>query len=363
MSLSDRIVSSLPVRRAWLSMAGALTVTAALTLSGDGRAAPPEDPADAGASDAPEPPATWRFKKHDRKVKVMLIAGSVGAWQKDPYLERFEEMCPNIEVKNLSKVGMGAYQLKQRFRDQVLENRYMPWGDDSLEFWLIFHGGLNSVAMPEKTNRYIRDIFMLAHRRGMGVVALSLTPWGDDSDRERWGGVSALWYRQYTQHIVDYVAGRSSPKEALGHQVGQRDNPEAPWDPNELADVGIDLYDSALRDPNAPSRDRAKLRAALAKDSKWKRAHADLSEAEREAALDRDSLYAAEAPKWWLRPELRSFDHIHPNHEGHALIAEIACPQLPESWGCQCPPPAAAGEAWVPAATDAAGPSPDRPTL
>ena len=46
---------------------------------------------------------------------------------------------------------------------------------------------------------------------------------------------------------------------------------------------------------------------------------------------------AAEIPRWFLREELRSFDHIHPNSEGHRLIAEAACPRLPASWGCECP--------------------------
>jgi hypothetical protein len=56
-----------------------------------------------------------------------------------------------------------------------------------------------------------------------------------------------------------------------------------------------------------------------------------------------DAATAAEIPRWFLREELRSFDHIHPNSEGHRLIAEAACPRLPASWGCECPnAPAAA---------------------
>ncbi|HRI08397.1 MAG TPA: hypothetical protein PKW35_11290, partial [Nannocystaceae bacterium] len=47
---------------------------------------------------------------------------------------------------------------------------------------------------------------------------------------------------------------------------------------------------------------------------------------------------AAAIPQWFLRAELRSFDHIHPNAEGHRRIAEYACPHLPASWGCECPP-------------------------
>ena len=45
---------------------------------------------------------------------------------------------------------------------------------------------------------------------------------------------------------------------------------------------------------------------------------------------------AMDVPKWYLKPELRSFDHIHPNTEGHRVIAKETCGQLPASWGCDC---------------------------
>ena len=53
----------------------------------------------------------------------------------------------------------------------------------------------------------------------------------------------------------------------------------------------------------------------------------------------RDAAEAASVPQWWLREDLRAFDHIHPNSEGHALISALMCPSLPESWGCACPAP------------------------
>ena len=328
---------------------------------------PPQDPGAVGATTsavAPgeaEPPSTpepvnWRFKKHDRPVKLILIAGSIGAWPKQPYIERIEEMCPRVEVKNLSKVGQGAFALKQRFKRQVLENRWIPWSDDDLEFWLAFQGGLNSVGMPEKTNRYIRDLFVLAHRRGMKVIGLSLTPWGDHDDRPRWVGASALRYKRSTQAIVDFVVGRASPQAALGVHVSRRDNPKAPWDSSELADIGIDLYDSPLRDRQAAALDLGAARDALLADRIWQRAHAELAPEAREQALQRDALELSEVPTWWLRKELRSFDHIHPNVEGHALMAEWMCPQLPSSWGCACPKPAKSAPAH-----DGASPSPARP--
>ena len=44
----------------------------------------------------------------------------------------------------------------------------------------------------------------------------------------------------------------------------------------------------------------------------------------------------SEITRWFVRDVYRGFDHIHPNREGHALIARTACPALPVSWGCDC---------------------------
>lgn len=287
-----------------------------------------------------DPPPTWRFRHADRPVKVVVLAGSIGAWQRMPYARHLEQMCSAVEVKNLSKTGYGAWALKQRFRQQVLENRRVNLRNADHEYWLVFQGGLNSVGTPEATNRHIRDLFVLAHGRGMKVIGLSLTPWGDDKDK-RWRGIAGLTTWRHTKAVVDFVLGRSDPATALGRFVSRRSDPQAPWDPAELADIGIDLYDSALRDADAPMRDVEKMRTRLARDAKWKRAHADDEPAVREAALEADADLAARIPQWYLRSELRSFDHIHPNEDGHRLIATTMCPQLPAQWGCACPAPEA----------------------
>ncbi len=296
----------------------------------------PVEQADANPEE--DPPPTWRFKQKDKPVKVVVLAGSIGAWPKNPYAAHFENWCSKVEVKNLSKTGYGAYWLRKRFMQQVIQNRYINLRDPDYEYWLVFQGGLNSVGTPEKTNKEIRQLFLSAHKRGISVVGLSLTPWGDDSDSRRWRGIAGLRYKRHTQTVVDYVAGRSTPKQALGSYRDRRDDPDAPWEAAELADIGIDLYDSELRDRNAPLRDLDKLRKELEKSKDWQKAHADLDELARAEALERDAIAAAEIPQWYLRTELRSFDHIHPNEQGHRLLAELACPQLPASWGCACPP-------------------------
>ena len=301
-----------------------------------GQAQEPAPALDAEAAPPPEPAPTWRFKQADRPVKVVVLAGSIGAWPKQPYAERIAKMCKHVEVKNLSKVGFGAFQLRQRFKQQVLE-RLSALKQPGNEYWLVFQGGLNSVGTPERTNHDIREMFVLAHNRGFKVVGLTLTPWGDDSDK-RWAGVAGLKYLRATTRVVDFVLGALAPAEALGEMASRRAaGATAAWQPEEQADVAVDLYRSALRAEAAPLRDVAALERSLARDRGWQAAHAALDADARATALRADAAAAAEIPRWFLREELRSFDHIHPNAEGHRLIAEAACPRLPASWGCECP--------------------------
>jgi len=134
------------------------------------------------------------------------------------------------------------------------------------------------------------------------------------------------------------VMGRLSPAEALGSFTAKRKvGADAPWDPTEVPDIGVDLYDSALRDSDAPLRDLDEMRVLLTKSKVWQRAHADLDELQRQTKLESDAQDAAEIPRWYLREELRAFDHIHPNADGHRVIAETICPEMPASWGCTCP--------------------------
>ncbi len=318
------------LRSACLTALAGFALLTSAAVPAASHAAPPEDDA----------PPTWRFRKEDKKVKVVVVAGSIGAWQKQPYHQRLENMCANVEVKNLSKVGQGAYALKRIFVEQVMKNWNLDRKDDSLEHWLIFQAPLNSVGMPEGTNHHMRDLFERAHGRGWGVIGLTLSPWGDlKKDKKRWGGADGLESYENSKLVVDFMMGRITPKRALGSNESKREKPGSNWSRNELPDIAIDLYDSPLRDKNAATRDVEKLKELLAKDSTWKRATKDMSEATRAAKLQADAELAAQLPQWFLREELRSFDHIHPNEHGHEIIAELTCPSLPESWGCSCPPP------------------------
>jgi hypothetical protein len=313
------------------------TLLAAVAVLSVASAVPAQQPRTAGYA---WPNPRWRFTHRDRPVKVVLLAGSIGAYRNRPYGRLIHEWCENAEIRNLSRVGQGAPQLLSRFRSEVLASPNVPIGAPGVELWLLFGGGLNSVGLPNRTNRAMRNLFALAHRRGFRVVAMTLTPWGDDgSDDERWEGARALHALRSTRSVVDFVMGRLAPREALGPFAEQRRGvaPEAPWLEAERPDVAIDLYDSPLRHRDAEPWPLPETRERLERSAWWRRRTAELDEAARERRLEADARFLAQAPRWFLRPEYRGFDHIHPNRAGHRVIAETACPELPESWGCRCP--------------------------
>ncbi len=281
----------------------------------------------------------WRFTHHDRRVKVVLLAGSIGAFRDRPYGRLLHRWCENAEIRNLSHVGEGAAQLAARFRTEVLDNPSVPVGARGTELWLLFGGGLNSVGIPQRTNAALRELFELAHRRRVGVVALTLTPWGSDDESEHaFTGARGLHMLRSTRSIVDFVLGRSSPEEALGSYARERrGDPSAPWLESERPDVAIDLYDSPLRDRHATPWPLAEVRAELERDPAWQRETRELDAEAQRARLEADARALAQAPRWFLAPHYRAFDDVHPNREGHRVIAETICPALPRTWGCRCP--------------------------
>jgi len=280
----------------------------------------------------------WRFTLPARRVKVVVLAGSIGAFQDRPYTRLLHEWCANAEIRNLSRVGYGAYQLYELLQREVLGNPRVPLRAPQYEMWLLWHGGLNSAQAPQRTNHYIRRVFRDAHRHGMRVVGLTLTPWGSLEDTRRWGGARALETFRNTRRIVDFVMGRLDPFEALGVHAAHREvEAGSPWTEQELADVRVDLYDSPLRDRDAPLRDWNSMRAIVERDARWRRMTGALPLPDRESRLDADAWTLAEIPRWFLRREYRGFDAIHPNREGHQVIAELVCAHLPASWGCTCP--------------------------
>ncbi len=279
------------------------------------------------SSDA-EPVGTWRFRSADRPVKVVALGTSTTAWPRGNYTQFIEAACPRVEMKNLAQASIGIRQLKTRLRKQVLKNRHID--RRGIELWVMIRGGLNSLFNPPRVNNTLREIFRLSHRARIGTVALSLTPWGSDGNR-RWRDAAGLETRQAMQHTVDYLLGRLSPADALGRYAQTLE-----WQPGDLPDIAVDLYDSALRHKDAAPRNDKVMRRRLRTTDWVKRELKRLPEPERRVYLDELTAAVSALPSWYMKREYHAFDHIHPNIDGHRIIAAKACPSLPESWGCHC---------------------------
>lgn len=283
----------------------------------------------AGTGDDDGPP-TWRFRKDDRPVKVVVLAGSIGAYQKRPYHERLEEVCSAIEVRNLSKTGLGVFALKQRFKQQVIANPAVEPKTEGQEHWVLMAAGINNLYAPQSANLHLQNIFALAHAKGYRTVALTPTPWGS-ADAKQHRGLEGLSRRDATQLVTDFVMGRIDAKTALGDEAGAR-----PSQTVVRPDIAVDLYDSPLRDASAAIGDVAAMRTALLASKSWAKAHAGDDEATRALALEADAQRAAAVPQWFMKPALRGFDGVHPNSDGHRIMAQVVCPKLPASWRCDC---------------------------
>ena len=279
-----------------------------------------------GAYAEKEPIGRWRYTQDAKTVKVITIAGSIGAWPAGSFSQFLGEVCANAEIINRSKTGYGARALKHRFRQQLLRNRRVHLSDDRFEYWLLYAGGLNSIGTPGMTIKYQVETFRLAHQHGVKVVGLSLGPWGDERDR-RWAGLAGLKYHRSTRKVVDFIMGRLPRNEALEGYVPKEERYLPKWKPGELPNISVDIYDSPLRDKGAALRSIAYLTRRYRRSWKLKRRFPNESQIVQEAA---------EIPRWYLRTDLRSFDHIHPNSEGHRQIARTACASLPMNWQCDC---------------------------
>jgi hypothetical protein len=279
---------------------------------------------------------TWRFRDSDRPIKVAVVAGSIGAYAKGPFHRRIEDACPKVEVKNLSKTGIGAFAMKQVFKDQVVDNwSVRPGKTEGDEHWLMFAAGVNSIGMPKSTNHHLRRLMTMAHNHGMKVLALSPAPWGTDKS-SKFQGLEGLHRRRATQLVTDFLMGKLDPDTALGEHANSRKGSPDKFEDDELPDIAVDIYDSPLRDSDAAQRDVQAMREEIGGDRSWKRDHKDLDAAARAAQLEADAWMAADVPRWFMKPDYQAFDHVHPNEEGHRIIAEVTCPKLPASWGCDC---------------------------
>jgi len=291
-----------------------------------------------------EETGTWRFSDDTRPIKAVVVGGSVTAWPRGNFGHFLEAACPRVEIALKGKERLGAKEIKARMIAQVIKNRRLKVADHEA-VWLIYQSGLNSIAMPEDTNLQGAETFALAHKHGLKVLALSLGPWGATTDGRRWGWANGLAYTAFTRKAVDFILGRLSPAEALGALAKGRE--QADWLPEERPDLAIDLYDSALRDKDAELLDEAAtLRHTKSNPAVKRELKALADPGARDARLAELVALVRQQPQWFMKKTFHSFDHIHPNMEGHRVMAQTICPKLPASWGCDCA--AIAGMDWLP---------------
>lgn len=278
---------------------------------------------------SPETVGRWRYRSPDRPVKVISLGGSVAAWPRGSYSQFLQAACSRIEVVDVAKAGVGARQLKERFVKQVLRNRRASVRGDE-ERWLLFQGGLNSLGTPYRTNRFLSEIFKKAHAAGIKVMGVTLGPWGNP---HRWRAGKGLAAKARTALAVDFVMGRLSPIQAFGRYAKKG---RGQWEVGELPDRSVNVYDSRLRDVGALLLPARRIRHRLRADGNVRTTLRKLPKAEQSTALDMLEAEARGLSREFMKPEYRAFDSIHPNIEGHRIMAQAICQMASPRWGCQC---------------------------
>ena len=262
------------------------------------------------------------FKDPSRRVKAVVLGGSISMYYRGNYGQFLQHGCKNLEVINRAKVGAGGPALVKRLRRAVLGDRRLMAQVRGKRPWLLFQGGLNSVYSPEMTNYNLAKMFKLAKSNGFQTFALTLTPWGDRSDK-RFRGYEGVFYVRATKQINKYLLGKLTPDQALGARAKRHPHE---WMRGEVPDRTVDVFHSGLRDRNAPLLAAAPLKQRFHRSRYRKRS-------KQQAKLLAE---ARAVPRNFLKKSYRDFDHIHPNSRGHRLLALAVCRKAPASWGCDC---------------------------
>ena len=248
-----------------------------------------------------------------------MLGGSIAAYGRGGFPDGLQAVCPQLEVVNLAWSHWGAGRIRRRFERAVLRNRRLGSAPPNTERWVLLHGGVNSAGSPPAVRKHFGAIIEEAHAAGWRVLGLTLSPWGDEQDR-RWRSFAGVRTLRNTRQIVDFVLGR--------------DGSSRP--PRRLADRTVDLFHSSLRYRDAPPRPLPPLERALRRSARLRKQLARLPAETR--AIRREELLAEASlvPTYYLRPELHSFDSLHPNGAGHRIIAGLVCPHMPSAAACRC---------------------------
>lgn len=275
---------------------------------------------------SPIPPAPRPLWKTDRPHKAVVVGGSISMYYAGNFGEYLQHGCRDLEVINRGKVGAGGPALARIVRDDILGDPALTGPMRGGKGWILFQGGLNSVGSPESTAWFLSRLFLTAHEAGLQVVALTLTPWGSDADK-RFDGWEGLRIQRATDHVSQFILGRLTPALAFGGRTQDRTVADGPWLPGELPAIGVNVLQSPLQaGKEAPLRPREPLLAGFAKGPFRKQ-------------VDKKDLLVAAAqavPQRFMARKYHDFDHVHPNGEGHRLMAALVCQQAPAAWACDC---------------------------
>jgi lysophospholipase L1-like esterase len=150
-------------------------------------AAAPAHGANAGpfvatVSDAPPTPSPVQ---PSRRTYVVAALGDSLTDQKvagGGYLKRLGELCPESRFVSFGKGGDMVNQMRRRFVHDVFEGA--PDGNDGFTHLIVF-GGVNDLYSDLTAGRTVPKIsadlsaiYAEGHRRGVEVVAVTVTPWG-----------------------------------------------------------------------------------------------------------------------------------------------------------------------------------------
>lgn len=257
----------------------------------------------------------------DRPYKAVVIGGSISKYFAGNFGQFLAFGCSKLEVINRGEVGAGGAKLKKNLQQEVLNKPAVLQAMQGGKGWILFQGGLNSVMQVRGTTQRLAELFALAHSADLRVLALSLTPWGAESDA-RFAGWKGLQLHEATAEVSRFLARQT----AAGHGKGTKAAEDTGWTADQLPDIGIDLWNSELRDAAAALRPAGPLEASFASSPYRK-------DTERKAQW----IAAARAvPRHYLAAQYRGFDHTHPGTAGHRLMAALACQQAPREWQCDC---------------------------
>jgi len=281
----------------------------------------------AGLSAVSAPAAAQSPWRTARVHKAVVVGGSISMYYAGNFGQYLHFGCRDLEVLNRGKVGAGGAALGRLLQESVIGDQALMAGMTKGKAWVLFQGGLNSVARPESTAAWLAKLFRTAHTAGLAVVGLTLTPWGKDGDA-RFAGWDGVRLHRATEHVSRFILGRLTPKEALGPRA--KDRPKEfgeAWAQGELPVLGIDLLHSSLQaGASAPLRPSGPLEATFAASAYAKQG----------GDKERWLAEARSVPQRFMANQYHDFDHIHPNGAGHRLIAALVCQEAPAGWGCDC---------------------------